>query len=506
MKEQKEKKQKKSGFLKEIFYYVNPKNLSSEVKRYGYKLSPGKTILELLGGLGFALVIGNLFELHMGGMMCIALVCLLFIPYLIKCTYKLKYEQQRFSDIAEYIEHMLYSFKSTRKVLTSLSEVAHSFDAGPMKDTIEAAKEKILSSIHGDVEKEGLKIIENAYRCERVRTMHRFMLKVENLGGSFDNTIDLLLEDRSMWVDRQLIMQKDKRKKSLEVIIACGITLFICWFINNGLPENMSITDNPVYQVVATLVIIADVILSVFAYSRNSMDWLQNKTNYTSEKVMADYNIIKNWDEKKENKNMVMGLIIAGVVALVGYLSSIPVVYIGAGILGAYFVIKANTKLGSAKKRIEKEINIKFPRWLMEIALQLQIENVQNAISNSIPTAPVVLRAELEKLMMELEKNNDSVEPYLNFMKDFGIPEVTSSMRLLYSLQAGTGGDSESQITDIIRRNNVMMDKSEKLENENAVTTISTLTLITEITASVMLMVSMALFLISFLSSATSVV
>ena len=79
-------------------------------------------------------------------------------------------------------------------------------------------------------------------------------------------------------------------------------------------------------------------------------------------------------------------------------------------------------------------------------------------------------------------------------------------MRMLYSLQAGTGGDSETQITDIIRRNNIMMDKSEKLENENSLTSISTLRLITEVTASAMLMVCMGLFLIEFMSSATSVI
>ena len=416
----------KSSFISDILYYANPKNLSAEVKRYGYSISPVKFLFELAVGLGFAILICNLFELHTFEIMCVSIVCLLLVPFLVRCTYKLKFEQQRFSDVSGYIEHMLYSFKSTRKVLTSLDEVANTFKDGPMRRKILEAKDAILSSIHGDVEKEGLKVIENEYRCERVRTMHRFMLKVENLGGDFGKTIDLLLDDRSMWVDRQAVMQKDKRRKSLEVVIASGITLGICWFINNGLPESISITDNIIYQITTTLVVIIDILLSVYAYSRNSMDWLQNKTTYSSEKVLADYKIIKTWDEKKENKNLLVLLVIAGVVALIGFLMKMSALYISAGVMAFFFFFKNKTKLSSAKKRIEKEINIKFPRWLMEIALQLQVENVQNAIGNSIPTAPVVLRDELHTLMLELEKYPNSVEPYINFMKEFDIPEVTS--------------------------------------------------------------------------------
>lgn len=122
-----------------------------------------------------------------------------------------------------------------------------------------------------------------------------------------------------------------------------------------------------------------------------------------------------------------------------------------------------------AKKKVIEEIQREFPRWLMEMSLLLQSDSVQVSLFKSFEHAPEVLKPELEKMYAKLQKNPTAIEPYLEFMADFEIKGVSSAMKMLYSLSAGTGGNSENQITDILRRNQVMLDDAQKAVDRQSV-------------------------------------
>ena len=198
---------KERGFLRDLFYYMNPKNLSSDIKGYGYSLSVKRTLLLFIAEIIGAVGVGYLFGLTPFFTTIVAVFGILCFPILLKNSYKGRYEQQRFSDITEYMEQMLYSFRANHSVLTSLDESSRSFDEGPMKRTILEAINKINTSQGVHSTQQGLAHIESFYKNNRLRTIHKFMLRVEQIGGCFDSTIDVLLKDREMWVERQNLLR-----------------------------------------------------------------------------------------------------------------------------------------------------------------------------------------------------------------------------------------------------------------------------------------------------------
>lgn len=495
------KKKKRTG-LRELLYYANPKHLSQEVAGLGYTLSIKKTLTAYAVYVIASILVAWLFELHFIPMVILVAFGVLFIPTVLKNGYKNLYEQQRFSEVTEYMEHMLYSFRVNHKILQSLNEVELSFQKGPMYDAIQAAKDEIRtgSGKGGGVERNGLKIIENKYPCERLRAIHKFMVEVEYLGGDFDESIDLLLEDRMTWVDRTTLFQKDKKRQSMNIVFSIIVTALICLIIQRSLPDTVSIIENAFVQLITLVLLVGDLIIYVISDSRMAMDWLETKNTLTNEQITSYYNRVVNYDEaKSKTKSVIASSIMIVFCGLLALIIKKPMM-IGIGVVFAlvsYFL--PGIKYKSAKKALETEVTIKFPQWLMEVSLQLQSENVQVAVFNSIPTAPMVLRPELKKLRDELAKDPESVMPYLNFMKDFNIPEIQSSMKMLYSISAGTGGDSNKQIAEIIRRNNMMLDKSEKAAFENILASLYALFMAPQLFGAVKLLTDMIMFFVLFM-------
>ena len=98
-----------------------------------------------------------------------------------------------------------------------------------------------------------------------------------------------------------------------------------------------------------------------------------------------------------------------------------------------------------------------------------------------------------------LDKQPESVIPFLDFMKEFDVPEIQSSMKMLYSISSGTGGDPKKQIAEIIRRNNMLLDKSEKNAFDAAFAGLYGLFMAPAIVGSGKLLIDMMVFFVLFM-------
>ena len=89
------------------------------------------------------------------------------------------------------------------------------------------------------------------------------------------------------------------------------------------------------------------------------------------------------------------------------------------------------------------------------------------------------------------------------FLKDYRNPDVQSAMKMLYALSSGNAGDVTKQVEELIDRNNAMMDKAEKLTQEDKIAGMKIYILLPSLLASFKLMVDMALLLVVFLQNLT---
>lgn len=160
---------------KNIFYYLNHKNLIGEIEHFGYVFSLKKLMITYLLMICGSLLAAWLFKLHAPEYVLICAAAILITPVLVHHSYRAMYEQRRFSDASRYLEKMLYYFKAHNKIITALENVEQVFHDGNMKNTISQA----IEYIHTQDDTLLNKKIKNAFKdTQNERTVEAKALKI----------------------------------------------------------------------------------------------------------------------------------------------------------------------------------------------------------------------------------------------------------------------------------------------------------------------------------------
>ena len=153
----------------------------------------------------------------------------------------------------------------------------------------------------------------------------------------------------------------------------------------------------------------------------------------------------------------------------------------------------------AAIRSVTRELKAKFPEWLMQLSLLMQSENVQVAIFKSYDSAPAILKPALSQLIGRLTINPNDRKAYMEFLSDFTMPEVKSTMKMLLAIAEGSGGDERSQIADIIRRNQKMQDEAARQKDKDSLAGMYALFLAPQLTGGLKLVVDMILLFVVYL-------
>lgn len=485
-----------------IFNWLSPRNLVYEVNRYGYHFS-------LLGFWKFYLlalvsifIISMIYQLQLPFILAVSLFSLFLSPFIILNTYKNMYQQKRFQDVANYLEQLLYSFRKGPKILTALQDTLAVFPEGQMHDHIlkvmDAIQNKPIAESK-DLYRDAFFAMEEAYGCRRLRQAHEFLMKVESFGGEFSGAVDILLEDRRMWIERVYELEKDRSNLKVKITISLALSFLICGLTMFMLPKDFQTLHNGLSQTATMLLIISNIIIWYIGQKKLSVDWL-NDLEENQEEIKRCYDRVRNANCKKERKK---SFIMAGFCMMISasgiLLQNIPVTVIGATAV-VFALMQPGMGLKLAKKRMVREVDKAFPIWIMEMSLLLQTDNPQVALTKSVDRAPYVLRKDLQKLVEEMEKNPAAIEPYLGFMSGFDLPDVQSVLRMLYSMSESGSEDFKKQIIFLVERNNRLLDKSERIINEDKTAGTGMLVLIPMVTGSLKMMTDLGVFLLSLLN------
>lgn len=439
---------------------MGEKRLSDELHRYGYVFSVKKTGFLYVVAFALLVVLGRLFTLNLYAQICLCVIGLFFLPFFLKNAYGNQYYQKKFSDLNIYMEQFLYSFQKTGKVYATLEDLSLLFEGEETGALIDRAKDYILHTYDEcNVERKGLAIIEEEYENYMLSVVHRFALQAEMLGGDYSLSLQILLESRRLWADRVYELQQTRRKKRRDILFSIVISIFICLFIymiSYRLQLKMEL--HPVAQIATVLVLGMDFFIFYKADSQLTVGFLEDEPENL--RLVEFYKRLEEDSKKGLYKR-----------------------------LDRYFM----------KKYVTREIEKVFPKWLMTVSLLLQSENVQMALYKSYDEAPEILKPALKKLLEELKAQPDSMEPYMKFLKQYTLPEVHSSMKMLYSISEGTGGNYEHQISEILERNQRLMDKAEKMRNEDTLAGLYGLFLAPQVTAGMKMAVDLMLLIVLYL-------
>jgi hypothetical protein len=123
------------------------------------------------------------------------------------------------------------------------------------------------------------------------------------------------------------------------------------------------------------------------------------------------------------------------------------------------------------------------------------------ALEKSKEHVPPVLKAELYDLVDRIAERPEESAPYHEFLGAFRIPEISAAMSMLYSIAAGTGDNTTRQLSDLIGKNFRMLDLAEEERMKDRNSGLYLLFLAPVLTASFKLVVDMAVFMLTFLST-----
>lgn len=497
------KKPRKKGTL----YYAIPSNLAREIRLLGYEFSAKRILLTYVLIIGIMVGVGLAFKLPFGWIIPLVVAGLLFAPKIVRNSYRNRFERQRLSDVNVYIEQVLYAFKNSQKILTSLEDVRVLFPGdSPMLAAIDEAIHVITDpnavGAEDIAEVKALALIEARYDNDHVRSTHRFMLKVESVGGNFDSSIDLLLNGRAMWENRVHDLQDQRGQRRSQILGSVVASAALCGLMLYILPSEVSIADSVMVQAANTFMIIIFTAIYLKADTKLSSDLLRSRTSYDDARLLREYNKFITYDPQAGMRTSMKFSIIPVVIIALGVFVFHNTWVIVAGVV-LLPIMMFQHLLGHKllSKRLRREIGVAFPQWLLELALLLQSDNVQVGMFKTIDTALPIMRPELEKLRERLLADPASSEPFLLFFKDFDMPEVTTSMQMLYSLSIGSGGEAEEQIANIVERNNKILDRAEQASNRDSLAGLQLLFMLPVLLGGLVLMVSMTAFLLGFVTS-----
>lgn len=372
---------------------------------------------------------------------------------------------ERFKDAVTYMEQMIYSFKKQPKIRPALQD-AQKIGSSEVKELLEEVIVNIDTKESDSIYEESLGLIEKEYKCKRIKSLHKFLIKIEEHGGEYDNYIDILLQDIKDWNDRTLMFIKNVERVKRNVLISVFSTVVTCGFMAYIVPKEYSYTPNLIYQIASTIMLLIMMGSYLLIVKKMNLDWLKEEGSLNNNQVMRYYNLVEKGYEDYDSLS---------------------------------WFEKLSYK--SAKRRMEKELSKYFPDWIREVAINLQNNTVQSAIENSYENSPFILQRPIRKLLLDFEKYPVGIEPYDNLLKEFDLDEIKSSMKMFYSINELGKEQSDQQINSILDRNNKLAGHAEEMKNQDHIGAASMLASIPLIVGVVKIMIDMVLMIMVFTTS-----
>lgn len=413
-------------------------------------------------------------------------------------------QKKRFHDVTGYLDTMLLTFSRGGKIDEALEAAEAVMQEGHMREVIGQTRIRMaVGTEDGEIYREGLAMIEAAFPCDQIRKVHGFMVHAEYYGGEAARSIELLQLERKHWQDRCQVNMEERKKAFRNIVLSGAMSLVICGMILHLPTANVDISTHPAVQLAGVLAVAINALIVLWGQRYLAVDWVR----LGEEKKAVDYarklEEYRRGDSRGRKASGIAISLLGAAFALLFILRGHPwmgMLMLAVALLGwNWRGIVRNTQ----RKQLTRRLRRDFPRWLLDIALLLQSENVQMALRKSVEQAPDLLRGELQLLLSRLDMAPESFEPYHGFFQEFDIPEIHSSMSGLYAISMGNDGRQGQQLQELVSGNHELLDLAERERQKDENSGMYLLFLAPVLTASGKMVVDMAVFMMTFLSRVT---
>lgn len=175
---------------------------------------------------------------------------------------------------------------------------------------------------------------------------------------------------------------------------------------------------------------------------------------------------------------------IALVIALALVLFNFTWINLIVGALVVGLIYKSDyTNLKSYYKRNLVKIDQLLPYYLKSLEVLAQHYTIPVALSRSLNTAPDVFKDGLKRLIDKIDSGDSSIEPYMDFAREYPVKDSMRMMRLLYRLSIGAQENKQEQLLTFSKsvsslqnkaRENMYAGRLKKMENKTIIMLVAT--------------------------------
>lgn len=172
------------------------------------------------------------------------------------------------------------------------------------------------------------------------------------------------------------------------------------------------------------------------------------------------------------SKRLRNGAIMIVFVIFIFMLSNLSFINILFAFIVGFVVFKSSyTSLQRYYKANLNNINQLLPYYLKSLEILVQHYTVPVAIRRSIDTAPTIFKPGLEKMILKIEAGDSSVNPYMDFAKEYPVRDSMRMMRLLYRLGLGSQENKQEQLILFARTVSSLQNKAREQKYKNRLET-----------------------------------
>ena len=196
------------------------------------------------------------------------------------------------------------------------------------------------------------------------------------------------------------------------------------------------------------------------------------------------------FNARLKNGLIVIFLLIFAFISKLSYVNCIFAVIVGYGVYKLNYL-----KLRKYYKTHLHEIDIMLPYYLKNLEILVQHYTVPVALGKSVDEAPEIFRGGLNELIAKINAGDSTINPYMEFARDFPVRDSMRMMRLLYRLSLGSQERKQEQLETFSRTISALQAKSRETKYKERLDKMEkkTMTMLTATGAGVMIILLLSI-------------
>lgn len=155
------------------------------------------------------------------------------------------------------------------------------------------------------------------------------------------------------------------------------------------------------------------------------------------------------------------GVVTIVILVFVFLLSNFSFINLLLSFIAGYLIFKQPyMKLQKYYKNNLSKIDQMLPYYLKSLEILVQHYTVPVALRKSIDTAPEIFKSGLTTLVEKIEAGVSTVDPYMDFAKEYPVRDSMRMMRLLYRLGLGSQENKQEQLLLFSRTVSTLQNKA----------------------------------------------